>query len=48
MTGIYWRDSKLVNNRALCGIEISPENEKQLGLVIVKIINTWMKDFCIV
>ena len=40
MTGIYWRDSKLVNNRAPCGLEISPGNEKQLGLVTVKTINT--------
>ena len=48
MTGIYWRDLEHVNNRAPCGLEIFPGNEKQLGLVTVKTINTWMKDFCIV
>ena len=37
---IYRRDSKLVNNLAPCGVEFSPGNEKQLGLVTVKTINT--------
>ena len=40
MIGIYWRDSKLVNNGAPYGLEISPGNEKQLVLVAVKTINT--------
>ena len=31
-------DSKLVNKHAPCGLEISPGNKKQLGLVTVKTI----------
>ena len=38
MTGIYWSDSKLVNNRAPCRLEIFPGNKKQLGLVTVETI----------